>query len=153
MGVRVRADTDIGRGCNNLSTPRHTCSPLSSCSYRCHSELDSESSQTIINHIKDCFVYILASSQNGTLYSGVTNNLERRIYEHKQHLNKGFTGKYDVTKLVHFEQTNSIDSAIAREKQLKQWRRGWKLDLIEAHNPRWRDLADDFSLDPESSSG
>ncbi len=61
--------------------------------------------------MKDCFVYILASSQNGTLYSGVTNNLERRIYEHKQHLNKGFTGKYDVTKLVHFEQTSSIDSA------------------------------------------
>ena len=103
--------------------------------------------------MKDCFVYILASSQNGTLYSGVTNNLERRIYEHKQHLNKGFTGKYDVTKLVYFEQTSSIDSAIAREKQLKQWRRDWKLDLIEAHNPRWRDLADDFSLDPESSSG
>lgn len=102
--------------------------------------------------MKDYFVYILASGRNGTLYVGVTNNLERRIYEHKHHLNKGFTDKYDVTKLVHFEQTSSIESAIAREKQLKQWRRAWKLDLIEANNPKWRDLADDFLLDSESSS-
>ena len=94
--------------------------------------------------MKAFFVYILASERNGTLYIGMTNNLERRLYEHKHHLLKGFTDRYNVVRLVYFEQTYSVDAAIAREKQLKNWRRAWKLELIEKENPEWRDLADDF---------
>ena len=94
--------------------------------------------------MKAFFVYILASERNGTLYIGMTNNLERRLYEHKHHLLKGFTDRYNVVRLVYFEQTYSVDAAIAREKQLKNWRRAWKLELIEKEKPEWRDLADDF---------
>ncbi len=94
--------------------------------------------------MKNYFVYIMASQKNGTLYIGVTNNLQRRVYEHKHHLVKGFTDSYDVTQLVRYEETESVESAIAREKQLKQWKRAWKLTLIESENPGWRDLADDF---------
>ena len=94
--------------------------------------------------MKSYFVYILASARNGTLYIGVTNNLERRMYEHSHHLQPGFTDTYNVTRLVYFEETSSVEAAIAREKQLKNWRRAWKLELIEKQNPEWRDLADDF---------
>ena len=94
--------------------------------------------------MKSCFVYILASARNGTLYIGVTNDLERRMYEHSHHLQSGFTDTYNVTRLVYFEETSSVEAAIAREKQLKNWRRAWKLELIEKENPEWRDLADDF---------
>ncbi len=94
--------------------------------------------------MKSYFVYILASARNGTLYIGVTNNLERRMYEHSHHLQPGFTDMYNVTRLVYFEETLSVEAAIAREKQLKNWRRAWKLELIEKENPEWRDLADDF---------
>lgn len=94
--------------------------------------------------MKSYFVYILASARNGTLYIGVTNNLERRMYEHSHHLQPGFTDTYNVTRLVYFEETSSVEVAIAREKQLKNWRRAWKLELIEKENPEWRDLADDF---------
>ena len=94
--------------------------------------------------MKSYFVYILASARNGTLYIGVTNNLERRMYEHSHHLQPGFTDTYNVTRLVYFEETSSVEAAIAREKQLKNWRRAWKLELIEKENPEWRDLADDF---------
>ncbi|MDD5341782.1 MAG: GIY-YIG nuclease family protein [Patescibacteria group bacterium] len=87
------------------------------------------------------YVYILASQRNGTLYIGVTNNLERRIFEHKTKFNKGFTEKYNVSKLVYFEETNEIGEAIRREKQLKGWNREWKLVLIENANPNWHDLA------------
>ncbi len=103
--------------------------------------------------MKAYYVYILASGFNGTLYVGVTNNLERRIYEHKNNLVKGFSKKYHVHILVYYEQTLSIEAAIAREKQLKNWRRNWKTDLINDTNPTWRDLAmnlDDLSLDSES---
>jgi putative endonuclease len=93
------------------------------------------------------FVYILASKRNGTLYIGLTNNLERRIYEHKNHLVKGFTEKYSVTMLVYFEQTNDINAALQREKQLKKWNRKWKLKLIEKSNPDWLDLAKDWIPD------
>ena len=86
------------------------------------------------------YVYILASDVNGTLYIGVTNNLTRRIYEHKNNLVKGFTQKYNVHKLVWYEYTNNIDSAMQREKQLKNWNRKWKLELIEKTNPYWKDL-------------
>lgn len=90
------------------------------------------------------YVYILASKRNGTLYVGVTNDLVRRFFEHKEKLIKGFTSKYNVDKLVYYEETDDVGAAINREKQLKKWRRKWKLDLIEKDNPNWRDLGDDF---------
>ena len=86
------------------------------------------------------YVYILASNENGTLYIGVTSNLVKRIYEHKNELAEGFTKQYSVHNLVYFEITESVESAIAREKQLKKWNRAWKIRLIEKTNPEWRDL-------------
>jgi len=86
------------------------------------------------------FVYILASKRNGTLYIGVTSNLEKRLFEHKNDLVDGFTKKYQVHTLVYFEETSSIYSAISREKQLKTWNRQWKIELIEKENPEWREL-------------
>lgn len=86
------------------------------------------------------YVYVLASQRNGTLYVGVTNDLVRRVYEHKNGLADGFTKKYAVHTLVHYEISESIDSAISREKQLKNWRREWKVALIEKTNPEWEDL-------------
>ena len=95
---------------------------------------------------KTYYVYILSSKRNGTLYIGVTNDLERRLYEHRNNLIEGFTNKYHVHHLVYFEDVNDIQSALQREKQLKRWTRKWKLELIEKFNPEWRDLADDFNL-------
>jgi putative endonuclease len=97
------------------------------------------------------YIYILASDRNGTLYVGVTNNLIKRVYEHKNKLYPGFTTKYLVDRLVYFETVNDINVAIKREKQLKNWRRAWKLDLIEKINPEWDDLYFKM-LDSESSS-
>ncbi len=94
--------------------------------------------------MKEYYVYILASGKNGTIYTGMTNNLLRRVDEHKQHVAKGFTNKYSVVNLVFYEQTTSVETAIQREKQLKRWNRAWKIALIEAQNPDWRDLAEDF---------
>ncbi len=88
------------------------------------------------------YVYILASARNGTLYIGITNDLKRRVYEHKTRTVKGFTEKYGVDMLVYYEQTNDSYSAIAREKQLKNWHRKWKLNLIESLNSEWKDLYD-----------
>ena len=90
------------------------------------------------------YVYILASDRNGTLYVGVTGNLPRRIYEHKNHLTPGFTSKYEVCKLVYFERFTDARQAIRQEKRLKGWLRAWKKDLIERRNPTWRDLYDDL---------
>ncbi len=87
------------------------------------------------------YVYILASKNNGTLYTGVTNNLERRMYEHKHHLLEGFTSRYDVTRLVWFVQGEEMTSAIALEKKIKNRNRQWKIDLIEKTNPDWDDLS------------
>lgn len=87
------------------------------------------------------FVYILASKQNTVLYIGVTNDIERRVLEHKNKINKGFTSRYNVDKLVYFEEYTNINEAIKREKQLKKWNRQWKIDLIEKINPDWKDLA------------
>ncbi len=86
------------------------------------------------------YVYILASQRNGTLYVGVTNDLVRRVGEHRDGLVEGFTRRYGVKMLVHYEVFGEIAVAIDREKRLKRWRRRWKLDLIEAHNPTWKDL-------------
>jgi len=86
------------------------------------------------------FVYILASKRNGTLYVGVTNNLARRLLEHKAKLVPGFTRKYEVNQLVYFEAFETVLEARAREHSLKRWRRAWKIALIEKLNPDWRDL-------------
>ena len=88
------------------------------------------------------FVYILANKKNGTLYVGVTNNLARRVAEHKARLVPGFTQKYGLDRLVYFEAFESIREARAREHVLKRWRRAWKIALIEELNPDWRDLSD-----------
>ena len=89
-------------------------------------------------------VYILASRKNGTLYIGVTSNLAKRIWEHKNDVIEGFTKKYNAKRLVYFEQTEDVHSALEREKQLKRWKRKWKIELIEKDNPTWRDLYDDI---------
>lgn len=86
------------------------------------------------------YVYILASKKNGTLYTGVTSNLIKRVYEHKNDMAAGFTQKYAVHDLVYFEVTDSVEGAIAREKQLKKWNRAWKISLIEESNPDWKDM-------------
>ena len=86
------------------------------------------------------FVYMLASGRHGTLYVGVTNDLARRVYEHKTKIIKGFTSQYDVNRLVWYETYGQISDAIAREKELKKWRRDWKIRLIEEMNPEWEDL-------------
>jgi putative endonuclease len=89
---------------------------------------------------KRYFVYLLASGKHGTLYIGVTSNLIRRVYEHRTQAAPGFTKKYDVTRLVYFEIFEDPLSAIEREKELKKWRRDWKIRLIEETNPDWADL-------------
>ena len=88
-------------------------------------------------------VYLLASKRNGTLYVGVTSNLVGRVWQHKNGALGGFTERYGVHRLVWYEIHLTMESAILREKQIKGWRRAWKLDLIEAFNPQWRDLYDD----------
>jgi putative endonuclease len=90
---------------------------------------------------KQYYVYIM-TNQSGTLYTGVTNNVMRRVYEHKQKIVKGFTQKYNITKLVFYEMTESIESAINREKQIKGWVRKKKIRLIEEENPYWEDLSE-----------
>lgn len=91
-----------------------------------------------------CHVYLLASQPRGTLYVGVTSNLVQRVWQHREGLADGFSRKYGVKTLVWFEATESIASAIAREKQIKNWKRGWKVALIEKENPGWRDLYPDI---------
>jgi putative endonuclease len=92
--------------------------------------------------MKTAYVYILASKRNGTLYIGVTSNLEQRVQQHRLAANpQSFTTKYSVHTLVYYEVTNNIYSAITREKQLKKWNRAWKLRLIESINPNWDDLS------------
>ena len=89
-------------------------------------------------------VYILASKRNGTLYLGVTSNLVQRIWQHKNDYVEGFTKRYGVHTLVWFEPHESMESAIAREKAIKEWKRVWKVELIEKGNPPWRDLYDEI---------
>ena len=86
------------------------------------------------------FVYLMASGKNGTLYVGVTNDLVRRVHEHKSGAVKGFTDRYHVHQLVWFESTPSVTAAIHKEKQIKNWKREWKISLIVAGNPEWLDL-------------
>jgi len=93
-------------------------------------------------------VYIMASQRNGTIYVGVTSALERRIYQHREKVTKGFTARYAVNRLVWFEIHETMESAISREKQIKAWRREWKLALIEKSNPQWLDLAENVGFEP-----
>ncbi len=88
------------------------------------------------------YVYIMASSKNGTLYIGVTGDLKKRIYQHKKNFLKGFTAKYNVHNLVYYEESSDIKEAILREKQMKKWKRYWKIKLINSFNPEWIDLYD-----------
>jgi putative endonuclease len=92
--------------------------------------------------MKNYFVYLLASQKNGTLYVGVTNDLIRRVWEHKNDFVEGFTKHYQIHRLVWYEETTDVTSAIQREKQIKKWRRQWKINLIEKENPEWEDLFD-----------
>ena len=87
------------------------------------------------------YVYLLTNWNNKVMYLGVTNNLERRLYEHKNKLVKGFTEKYNVNKLVYFEETQDVTAAIAREKEIKKWRREKKNQLVNRMNPNWKDLS------------
>ena len=89
-------------------------------------------------------MYILASKRNGTLYTGITSNLIQRVWQHKNNRIEGFTKKYNVKTLVFYEVYNNVESAIAREKRIKKWRRAWKLQLIEKMNPQWNDLFEEI---------
>jgi putative endonuclease len=90
--------------------------------------------------LKEFYVYILCSKRNGTLYTGVTSNLIKRVYQHKNDLVEGFTRRYKVHRLVWYETHESWESAIKREKQIKKWKRAWNLIIIEKSNPSWDDL-------------
>lgn len=92
--------------------------------------------------MKSFYVYILANKPRGTIYIGITSNLIKRVYEHKNDLTPGFTSKYQIHSLVYYENIVDSQSAIKREKQLKMWRREWKIALIEKENPNWNDLYD-----------
>jgi putative endonuclease len=92
-------------------------------------------------------VYMLASGFHGTLYTGVTSQLPGRVWQHREEVTKGFTARYRVKRLVWFEVHATMETAINREKSIKRWLRQWKIELIEAENPTWRDLAEDFGFD------
>jgi putative endonuclease len=98
--------------------------------------------------VKQFYVYILCSKRNGTLYTGVTYDLIKRVYEHKNDLAEGFTKSYGVHILVWYEFHHTAASAITREKQIKKWNRKWKLELVESNNPEWRDLYNEMLNNP-----
>ncbi len=102
--------------------------------------------------MKSYFVYILTNRARGTLYIGVTGDLEKRYEQHVGRVSKSFSQKYNLHRLVYYEQSESIEVAIAREKQLKRWHRQWKINLIESMNPEWIDLGHLLRMDAETSS-
>ena len=106
---------------------------------------DEPGDDTVKKYAMAYFVYILASGHHGTLYIGVTNNLIRRVAEHREKATKGFTKRYDVDRLVYFESGEDIEWAIRREKRLKKYTRAWKINLIERENPRWDDLYENIA--------
>jgi putative endonuclease len=93
--------------------------------------------------MKTYYVYIM-NSPTGTLYTGMTSNLMRRVYEHKRKLRAGFTKKYNVTRLAYYEETSDVQTALAREKEIKKWRRSKKIALIKTMNPKWQDLSEEW---------
>ena len=98
------------------------------------------------------YIYLLANWNNRVIYTGVTNDLERRVYEHKHKLVQGFTEKYNVNKLVYFEESKCVASALAREKEIKKWRREKKNSLVLSMNPEWKDLSEDWIKIPHMRS-
>lgn len=100
---------------------------------------------------KEYYVYIM-TNKSRTLYTGVTNNLERRVYEHKNKLVAGFTSKYNLQFLVYYETTTDINAAIAREKQIKGWLRSKKIALIDSMNPKWKDLSEEWYVTSENNT-
>jgi putative endonuclease len=110
---------------------------------------DSRSGQSFFMLSKTYFVYILASKRNGTIYTGVTSDLIKRVYQHKNGLIDGFTKKYSVHDLVYFEATDDVQSALQREKQIKKWNRQWKIEMIEKKNNEWRDLYPELTGDKD----
>lgn len=96
---------------------------------------------------RDYYVYLL-TNRSGTLYTGVTNDIQRRLYEHRNKLVEGFTKKYNIDMLVYYEATNDVGEALIREKQIKAWRRSKRIALIESTNPQWRDLSDGWFPSP-----
>lgn len=98
----------------------------------------------MVKNVHEYYVYILTNMPNSTLYIGMTNNLERRILEHKSGSVEGFTKKYGLKTLIYFEVHQNVNEAILREEQLKKWKRQWKIDLIEKDNPNWSDLKNDW---------
>ena len=96
--------------------------------------------------IHQYYLYILTNMKNGTLYIGVTNDLERRMFEHKRKLIDGFTKKYGLDRLVYFETYQYVNDAIKREKNMKKWKRQWKINLIEEDNPNWDDISSDWTF-------
>lgn len=126
--------------------------------YVCHYEHDKKAKSYVIPTLnlfqgkvqhdmkeeKRYYVYILTNKSNKVLYIGMTNDIARRMFEHKTKLVEGFTKKYNLTKLVYCEATNDVESAIRREKQLKNWHRDWKINLINQFNPEWKDLSEEF---------
>jgi len=100
---------------------------------------------------RDYYVYLL-TNRSGTLYTGVTNDIQRRMYEHKNKLVEGFTNKYNIDMLVYYEVTDDINEALTREKQIKAWRRSKRVALIESTNPQWRDLSEAWYSSPPPDS-
>ena len=98
----------------------------------------------MIKNVHQYYIYILTNHKNGTLYIGMSNDLERRVFEHKNKLIEGFTKKYGLNRLVYFEIYQYVNDAILREKRMKKWKRQWKIELIEEENPEWDDLAQDW---------
>ena len=101
---------------------------------------------------KNYYVYIMTNFANTTFYIGVTSNLIKRIYEHENKIIRGFTSKYNLKKLVYFEETSDVNSALTREKQLKNWHRDWKINLIKSKNTNFADLHSTLITDAETSS-
>ena len=114
----------------------------------CHSGLDPESHNQYNSHMnnKYSFIYIITNQYNTVFYVGVTSNLQKRIWEHKNKVINGFSKRYNLNKLVYYEVSECITSAIIREKQLKHWRREWKIDLIKTKNPKFEDLYNQILL-------
>ncbi|NAS29643.1 GIY-YIG nuclease family protein [Flavobacteriaceae bacterium R38] len=98
----------------------------------------------MFKNVHQYYVYIISNKMNGTLYIGMTNDLERRMFEHKNKLVSGFSKTYNLNKLIYFEIYNHVEDAILREKRLKKWKRQWKINLIIEKNPKWNDLAIDW---------
>jgi len=115
---------------------------MTACARRAHSNIVIPAKAGIHRAVPEYYVYLLASQLQGTLYVGVTNDLARRVYEHKAGMIEGFTKEYRVHRLVYYETYVDVREAIAREKAIKKWRRAWKVALIERDNPTWSDLYD-----------